>query len=191
MEEVFRRFNDRIEGSNLGNIKKDGKLIEPCHGDPYDYITFNRKMERVHIIIATLFPEICGTVVKWGHVHHKNRNQRDNRAENLICMTRSEHKRIHQKEDGVSVPVKAYDKEGNKVGEWDSMEEASKKTGVHRRHISHIISRKERRFTAGGYYWFRADETEEKIFQKISSLQQTKYQRFRKKMIYFSANFAS
>lgn len=176
MTEVFRRFNDRLEVSDLGNVKRDGKLIEPGHGEYYDYVCCNGKQYRIHVLVGELFPDICGHRIKWGHLHHINRNQRDNRAVNLVWLSRSEYKRIHQLEDGVSKPVKAYNLDGEFVGRWDSIEQAAAATGTNSRHIKNILSGKERRFTANKMYWFLAGETEEKIFQKILATQHTKYE---------------
>lgn len=180
MKEVWRYFNERLEVSDLGNVKKDGKLVEPGHGENYDYVYCNGKQYRVHIMVAEMFPEICGVKQKYYHAHHINRNQRDNRAVNLVWLTRSEHKRIHQLEDGVSVGVQAYNLDGEFVGRWDSKSQAAEATGVDYRHITNIVNGKERRFTAGGYYWFRADEPEEKNFEKIFGIQKTKYETLRK-----------
>ena len=184
MKEEWRYFNDRLEVSDLGNVKRDGKLVEPGHGEVYDYVYCNGKQYRVHIMVAEMFPEICGEKKPYYHAHHINRNQRDNRAVNLVWLSRSEHKRIHQLEDGVSRPVKAYRFDGEKahlIGEWESKIQAAEATGVDYRHITNIVNGKERRFTAGGYYWFRADEPEEKIFEKIFGIQKTKYETLRKK----------
>lgn len=180
MTEVFKRFNERLEVSNLGNVKKDGKLIEPGHGEFYDYVCCGDKQYRVHIMVAEMFPEICGVKQKYYHAHHINRNQRDNRAENLIWLNRSEHKRIHQLEDGVSKPVKAYNLDGEFVGRWDSKFQAAEATGTDYRHISEVIEGKTRRFTANKLYWFPAEDTEEIIFKKISYIQHTKNQGNRK-----------
>lgn len=176
MAEVFRRFNDRLEVSDLGNVKKDGKVIKPGHGENYDYVCCGSKQYRVHIMVAEMFPEICGEKKKWYHAHHINRNQRDNRAVNLTWLSRSEHKRVHQLEEGVSKPVKAYSLEGRFIGRWDSIEQAAAATGTDSRHIKNILSGKERRFTANKLYWFPADDSEEKIFQKITNIQHTKYE---------------
>ena len=85
-------------------------------------------------------------------------------------------------EDGTSKGVKAYDYEGNKVGEWGSINQAEAETGISHRHITNIIREKERRFTAGGYYWFYADMSEEEIKKKISHFQDIMYQRVEKKV---------
>lgn len=176
MNEEYRRYNERIEVSNLGNVKIKGEIIKPCSCYNYDIVTDKGKTLRIHNMVGELFQDICGKKIKWGHLHHINHNQKDNRAENLVWLSRSEHKRLHQAEDGVSVGVKAYNKEGKKIGEWDSKLQASKETGISYCHITDIILEKEGRFTAGGYYWFKKDEPEEKIFQKILNIQNTKYQ---------------
>lgn len=182
MKEIFRVFNDRVEVSNLGRVKKNGIIIEPCKGEHYDYITDKGKQYRIHQLVGELFPEICGEKIKWGHLHHINRNQRDNRAENLIWLTRSEHKRIHQKEEGISKAVKAYDKEGKYVGRWDSTEEAGKETKADSGHIRAILLGKTRRYTSGGLYWFKEEETESNIKEKILGIKNIKNQAFSKKV---------
>lgn len=181
MKEEWRYFNERLEVSDLGNVKRDGKLVEPGHGEVYDYVYCDSIQYRVHIMVAEMFPEICGVKQKYYHAHHINRNQRDNRAVNIVWLSPSEHKRIHQLEDGVSRQVKAYNLNGEFVGKWDSIEQAAAATGTDSRHIKNILSGKERRFTANKLYWFLAEETEEKIFQKILAIQHTKYKHLTKK----------
>lgn len=186
MTEVFRKVNDRIEVSDLGRVRRNGVIVEPCHTESYDYIYVDSKhrYQRVHVLVAQQFPEICGEWQKYSHVHHQNGNVTDNRAENLVCISPSEHKRIHQKAAGVSKGVKAYKVKGSvveKIGEWDSITQASIATGVDNRHIKNILSGKERRFTAGGYWWFLADEPEENISKKIFELQNAKYQALKEK----------
>ena len=166
MTEEFRKYDDRIEGSNLGRIKKDGELIEPCQGKVYDYVVVDGIPLRVHNIIGELFPEICGEHNNL-HLHHINHNQRDNRAENLVYLTNSEHHRLHQQEDGVSVPVKAYDEFGNYVGRWDSKCQAAEATGVDYRHISEMVNKEKGRLTAGGYVWFKEDAAEDEVASRL------------------------
>lgn len=180
MVEIFRNFNENVEVSNLGNVKYDGVLLKEHNGEPYDYVCFDGKQYRIHILVGQLFPEICGAFKKHYHYHHINRNQKDNRAENIICLSPSEHKKLHQKKDGVSIPVQAFDKNGNKVGEWDSMSEAGEKLGVSYRHINNIIHNRERRFTAGGYYWFKAELDFDEVQKKILHIQLIKNQGNRK-----------
>lgn len=180
MIEIFRNFNERCQVSNLGRVMYDGVLLKECIGEPYNYVSFDGNNYRVHILVGQTFPDVCGEFKKHYHYHHLNRNQKDNRAENIVCLSPSEHKRLHQKEDGVSVGVVAYDKKENRVGEWDSKMQASEETGICYRHITDVVNEKGRRFTAGGYYWFKSDMSEDEIKEKILYIQLIKNQGNRK-----------
>lgn len=157
MEEEFRRLN--VEIGSLGTIKKDGVVLEPKSGNPYDFVMIDGANIRVHILVADAFPEICGKVEKWGHIHHKNENPKDNRAENLVALNRAEHRKTHAHKDGVTKAVAAYDMYGNKVGEWESLKDAERATGAHQTHIGRCC-RGERK-TAGGLYWTYTESQEE------------------------------
>lgn len=175
--EEYRRFNDRLEVSDQANVKRDGKQITPCVGKLYDYVTDRGKMIRVHEMVAALFPEICGENDPSLHIHHINGNSKDNRAVNLVRIAPEDHTRLHQQENGVSVPVKAYDTDGNYVGRWDSKTQAAAATGVDYRHISEMVSGQEGRLTAGGYVWFMEDTTEEEVARKMQPVLERSYKR--------------
>lgn len=51
------------------------------------------KSFKVHRLVAEYF---CDNFSEKMEVHHKNRNRRDNRSSNLICLTRKEHIEIHK-----------------------------------------------------------------------------------------------
>lgn len=174
--EEYRKYNDSLEVSNYGNVRISGATAEIHEGNPYNYICFGGKQERVHVLVGELFPDICGEKIKWGHLHHINRDKKDNRAENLIWLSRSEHIRMHQQEKGVSVGVKAYDLDGNYVGRWDSKTQAAMATGTDYRHLTDTILKKSGRFTAGNYYWFQDDISDDDAHKKILEIQSTKYQ---------------
>ena len=179
--EEYRRFNDHIEVSNLGNVKRDGIVIDQSKDEYYYCVSIDGKPIRVHTMVGRCFPEICGEWHKHYHYHHINRNQLDNRAENIICLSPGEHKRMHLVEEGVSVGVRAYDKNGDYVGEWESKLQAAEATGVSYRHITNIILGKERRFTAGGYYWFKNDISDDEAHKRINEIKQEKYSSMRTK----------
>lgn len=174
MVEVFRQYNEKCEVSNLGRVRYNGELLTEHIGEPYNYVLFENKQYRVHQLVGIMFPDICGVYKKHYHFHHLNRNQKDNRAENIVCLSPSNHRKLHQKEDGVSVGVVAYDKDMNKVGEWGSMTEAGEACGVCYRHINNIVNKRERRFTAGGYYWFKEGMTDEEIKDRIKWMKMEK-----------------
>lgn len=181
--EEFRKYNNEFEVSNLGNIKKNGVLVKPMLCGYYYCVFINNKLERIHVMVGRCFPEICGEWHKYYHYHHINRNQLDNRAENIICVSPSEHKRMHQVEDGVSVGVRAYDKNGDYIGEWESKCQAAEATGIDYRHITDVILGKGR-YTAGGYFWIKRDDglTEDDIKQKIIELKNKKRSHYKGKV---------
>lgn len=177
--EEFRNYNERIEVSNLGNVKKDGQVVKQYKDEYYYYILDGRTPIRVHTMVGECFPEICGEHILFGHYHHINHNQLDNRAENIRCISNSEHKRLHQVEGGVSVAVKAYNKKGEFVGRWDSMLQAANATGQQGdiRHLREVISGGKGRYTAAGLYWFKENATEEYVQETIKRIETNKYRR--------------
>lgn len=177
-EEIYRKLYSEIEVSNFGNIKRNGKLLKQHKDEHYYFVVINGVSERVHPMVGKCFPEICGEWHEGYHYHHINGNQLDNRAENLICLSPSEHKKLHQIQDGVSNGVKAYSSNGEFVGEWNSMSEAAEETGVCYRHINNIINERERRFTAGKLFWFRSSLTDSEIKNKINEILSSKSRNF-------------
>ena len=180
LKEEYRSYNEVIEVSNLGNVKYRGIVLKECVGNPYNYVCCDGEVYRIHQLVGEVFSDICGEYKKNYHYHHIDRNQKNNRADNIVCLSPREHKKLHQKTDGISIAVQAYDKKCNKVGEWDSMWEAGEKLNISYRHINNIINNRERRFTAGGLYWFKADMNYDEVVQKIIEIQHTKYQALRK-----------
>ena len=53
-----------------------------------------RKDYRIHRLVAKYF---CEDYAEDKEVHHKNLRRWDNRAENLICLTKAEHRELHRK----------------------------------------------------------------------------------------------
>lgn len=173
--EEYRKYDDVFEVSNLGNVRKNGVEVTPNKGDYYYYVSNGAKIIRVHEMVGHCFPEICGEWHKGYHFHHLNRNQLDNRAENIVCLSPSEHQRLHKHEDGVSVGVRAYDKEGNFVGQWESKCQAAEATGISYRHITGAVYRKWGRYTAGGYYWFLDTVSDDEAHRLMVEINETKY----------------
>ena len=60
------------------------------------------------------------------------------------------------------------------MGRWDSICEASEELNVCRCHINNIINGRGRRFTAGGYYWFKEGMTDEEVKDHIKWIKMEK-----------------
>ena len=171
MEETFRNYNDHLSFSNYGNIMEDGRLIEPGKDKlGYQYVCTDGKAFRVHTIIGKLFQDICGEWKPGYHTHHIDRNRNNNVATNLINLSPSEHKKLHQFEDGVTKSVIGLDKYGNVVGVYGSLTDAQDSNdGAWEPHIYRVCTSE--RKTAGGLFWVFSDDPD-----KDSKIQEWKYQ---------------
>lgn len=54
-----------------------------------------RRKILAHILVAKAFPDICGKWFNGCEVHHIDYNPSNNKASNLIVLTKAEHKKIH------------------------------------------------------------------------------------------------
>ena len=137
-----------IEGfkvSNLGNCIYDGKITKDSKG----YLKISKEDKFIHILVAKAF---CNWF-EGCHTHHINGNKLDNRATNLICLTPSEHTKIH-KPRGKGKKVEQYTLDGEFVAEFKSITEVKEKTG-----ISITSSLKGKTYTSGGYLWvYKGDD---------------------------------
>lgn len=109
-KEVWKTINDypRYQVSNMGRIKsligqekilnptpnKKGYLIADLNQKPTKKGEYKRKRFRVHRLVAEYFCEGYGDKKD---IHHENLRRNDNRATNLICLTKKEHIEIHKK----------------------------------------------------------------------------------------------
>lgn len=78
--------------SNYGNCNK--KLYNEC-----GYLRPFQNQNRIHVLVARAFPEICGEWFDGCHVHHKDHNPLNNRADNLQVMTAEEHRKMHSESE--------------------------------------------------------------------------------------------
>lgn len=104
MKEIWVKIDDCYSVSNYGRVYSykrmgtKGGLIG-CYDEPVDryVIGMYGKTTQIHILVAKAFPEICGYWFDGCVVHHKNEIKTDNRAENLVVLTRDEHMKLHNK----------------------------------------------------------------------------------------------
>lgn len=121
-------------GYNTVHLRKDGK----------------GKVVKVHRLVAeTFLPNPNG----YKCVNHKNRNKLNNRPENLEWCSFAyninyEHRDTKNKTFRI---IQQLDKCGNVVGEFSSIVEASKITGIKDYCISNCV--RGTTYTAGGYKW--------------------------------------
>lgn len=154
-----------INGEIYSEFKK--RLLKPFVSSTGHLATeLKGKHFKVHDIVAMAFPEICGEWFKGCIVHHIDRNRTNNNAYNLIVLTRGEHTRIHNLEDGKNPfygkrltgaynynakAVIQYTKSGEFVKEWDCAKNASITLGINNTSIASCCTGKLK--SAGGYIW--------------------------------------
>lgn len=131
-----------------------------------------QKMFFIHVLVAKAFPEICGTWFEGADVHHKNHKVDDNRPENLIVLSKDEHKALHSDSDvtykrrsvaykkawttrkrryGWKKPVLQFSKDGEFIKDYPSGKEAAKETKTNYPTLNNCLRGKIK--TAGGYVW--------------------------------------
>lgn len=119
-----------------------------------------------------MWETFVGTIPKGYEIHHINGNKQDNRLENLQCLTREEHRELHnrirpkkekvKKPNKQKKPVLQYTVDGEFVAEYESISVASIKNGLCASNISSCCKQKEipnkkggiqKYKSVGGYVW--------------------------------------
>lgn len=102
MDEIWKDVDNCYRVSNYGRVYSKPRLgtkggIIGCYDEPIEryVIGMYGKTVPIHVLVAKAFPEICG---KWFHgcvIHHINEVKTDNRAENLVVLSKAEHMKLH------------------------------------------------------------------------------------------------
>ena len=122
---------------------------------------------RLHQLVWRQFN---GEIPKGYAVHHMNFNPSDNRPENLVLLSCSEHSKLHSKvlnNEGKFGEMKKkclqFDKTGVFIAEYSSTQEASRVTGIPQGRICSCCNHKPGRNSAGGFIWIYKSEYEKLI----------------------------
>lgn len=127
-------------------------------------------------IVAKAFQDICGEWFDDCEVHHKDFNPTNNNADNLIILTKEEHKQIHLPYKkamigelnpmfGKKMPLEAiqnnseklskhilqYNMNGEFIKEWKNMRVAAKELNCHFSSIGRCLKGKTK--SSNGYIW--------------------------------------
>lgn len=154
-------YENLYKVSNLGEVKSlnyrkslKEKILKPRNnGDNYLCVILKGKKKYIHRLVAEAF---ISNPNNYKEVNHKDENKQNNNANNLEWCTRKYNCNYGTKNEKTSKKVVQYDKVMNKINEYKSISEASKKTKVFISSISAVCKKK--RKTAGGYIWRYKDE---------------------------------
>lgn len=152
------RSIDRYGNTGYGIRLYKGKILNPGKNrGGYLNVVLSKKCIqttfKVHRLVASAFPEICGEYVNGLEVDHINTVRTDNRATNLRWCTRSgnhlnpitrqrysdSRKGKFGKLNSNSKPIIQLDLEGNFIAEWDSEASVERKLGISTGCIRHVL----------------------------------------------------
>lgn len=157
MVEDFKKIpNSDFEINSDGILRnaETHELKEAKKGETADYpsFNFNNNSYACHILVAKLFPEICGEWFKGCHVHHKDHNKWNYKASNLIVLTPKEHFKAH-KGDKKNIKYYAYDENWNFIQSFDNSTEAEIFCLGDKHGINGVIRKKT--YYYKGYNWLK------------------------------------
>lgn len=165
MEEIIKvlKENNKYSISNFGYIIKNkdntkvytrianGYLVFRyiINGQTYNYL--------VHRLVAKYFVD---NPYAFTDVHHIDGNKTNNRADNLEWIDCLEHhnKDIHiqtsyENAKPYMKPLLQYNRYGELVGEYESIKEAGRLTGINTANIGQAANPNSKLKSAGGYVW--------------------------------------
>lgn len=150
----YTKFN---EVSTIGNIRRKGKVLKPHIRNGYKAVCLynyeNKKQLtiNIHRIVAKAF---IPNPNNYPSVNHKDGNKLNNTVENLEWVSALQNT-DHAVKTGLSKPhpksVKQYTLDGKYIQTFNSIIEASAKTGANDRKISAVCKGKAK--SSGGFIW--------------------------------------
>lgn len=173
MEEIWRDVegHNNYQVSSWGKVFKKGEGLcnihnyNDCYGGYYG-VVIDGKYTSLSRSVAKAFPEICGELKKGYEVHHIDHNRENNRADNLICLSKKEHIQFHReslitkwKREESRKSVYQYDKDWNFLAVFDNTDIAAEKiNGIKESICCACAGRKSfKNHYYKGYRWLYAD----------------------------------
>ena len=166
-------YEGLYEVSNYGRVKSyqldsNGKILSPGNtgkdGSGYCFVNLYKdgkakKHCTIHRLVAEAF---IPNPSNFPQVNHKDECKKNNYFENLewcsSAYNNSYGTRTRRMAEKNSKPVVQLDKKGNFISEFESLREASRRTGIADENICRCCNHKPGRYSAGGFIWIYKDE---------------------------------
>lgn len=161
-KEEFREvsgYEGLYEVSNLGRVRRNGKILKPTKGrDGYLRVDLRKNGTRrdslVHRLVAQTF---IPNPSNFPCINHKDEDKTNNCLDNLEWCDHKYNNNYGTRNKRISLsqfkPVLQFDKSGNFIAEYESGIEASRKTGINRHDISQCCLGLYHHKSAGGFIW--------------------------------------
>ena len=150
--EEFREvsgYEGLYEVSNLGRVRRNGKIIKPSKKNGYLYLNLCKngivRNALIHRLVAQSF---LPNPSNFPQVNHKDEDKTNNAVSNLEWCTSQYNSNYSN-----SKPVLQFDKTGNFIAEYESGVEAERITGINRNDISQCCRELPHHKTAGSFIW--------------------------------------
>ena len=162
-------YEGLYEVSNYGRVRSfkwssNGKILSPGKdGSGYLFVTLCKdgktKLRKIHRLVAEAF---IPNPNNFPQVNHMDECKENNYFGNLEWCTHkynlSYGTRTRRIAENNSKPVVQLDKKGNFISEFESLREASRRTGIASTHICNCCNHKPGHYSAGGFIWIYKDE---------------------------------
>ena len=163
-------YEGLYEVSNYGRVRSykwssNGKILSPCKdGSGYLFVILckdgkAKKHCTIHRLVAEAFIPNPSNLPQ---VNHKDECKKNNYFGNLEWCTHkynlSYGTRMERVVEKLSIPVVQLDKKGNFISEFESLREASRRTGIDDGSICRCCNHKPGYKSAGGFVWIYKDE---------------------------------
>lgn len=157
-------FEGRYEVSNLGNVKSliTNKLLKPkTTSRGYMFVNLGKEL-KTKLVHRLVWEAFNGPIPEGLQINHLDENKHNNSLTNLSLVTQRENMNWGSLPEKFAKPILQYDKNGNFIKEWRSIQSIRRELRFNPSHISECARGKKK--SAYGYVWvFKDDLTLEEM----------------------------